>query len=134
MGEFHQRQRVEDDFFAFALDRQGLKHPAGAEAGAVAQTGYRFAAKPLCQLPPGRGLAQVERHNVDPYRVLRAQLAGEVIQAFPTAGDQHQRVAAPCQTAGQLGADARGGTGDNDGCLVAGFRKAHDPLTSEFRG
>src|ERR1700745_2675743 len=94
---------------------QVWKTPAGAEAGAVAQTGYRFAAKPLCQLPPARGLAQVERHNVDPYRVLRAQLAGEVIQAFLTAGDQHQRVAAPGQTAGQLGADARGGTRNDDG-------------------
>ena len=68
MGEFHQRQRVEDDLFTFAFDRQSLEYPAGAEAGAVAQTGDRFGAKPFRQFAARSGVGQVERHELDPDR------------------------------------------------------------------
>ena len=50
MGEFHQRQRIQHHLFAFPIDRQRLEYPAGAEAGAVAQTGYRLTAQSLGEL------------------------------------------------------------------------------------
>ncbi len=42
--ELHQRERVERHLLAFALDRQSVERPAGAEAGTVAQAGNRIAA------------------------------------------------------------------------------------------
>src|SRR5271156_251442 len=49
------------------------KNPRGAEAGVVAQPGDGFAAKPLRQPFARPGVGQVERQDVDPDRVLRAQ-------------------------------------------------------------
>ena len=39
MGEFHERQRVDNDLLALTLHPQAVERPTGAEAGAVAQTG-----------------------------------------------------------------------------------------------
>jgi acetoin utilization deacetylase AcuC-like enzyme len=58
--------------------------------------------------------------------VLGPQLLRQLLQAVLTAGGEDEVVAAVRELAGQLGADARRGAGDEDGGVGSGWRKGHD--------
>lgn len=64
---------------------------------------------------PGAVGGQVHVHDVHLDPVLCAQLLGELLQALPAAGDQHQVRAALGEPAGELHAEPRTGPGDQRG-------------------
>jgi hypothetical protein len=56
-----------------------VEHAAGAEAGAIAQAGDRFGAKPFRKPAARCGVGKVERLDFDPDRELRAQVVGQLV-------------------------------------------------------
>ena len=89
MGEFHERECVDNDLLALMLHRQAVEQPAGAEPGAIAQTGDWCATDAVYQLRACRPVGKVERHDLHGDRVRCAKLIRELSEAFPApCGEQ----------------------------------------------
>jgi hypothetical protein len=121
---------VEAHLLGLALDRQLVEGPDRAEARVVAQPDDRGAARRSDRADEfgacGR-VGQVADLDVHAGAVAPAQLLGERLQAVAPPGDQRDAVAAGGEHAGQLGADARRGAGDDDGGVRGGCGKRHAP-------
>ena len=72
----------------------------------------------------GRAVRQVGGQHRGP-AALRGDLGGQLLELVGGAGDERDVVAATDELAGDLGADALGGAGDDAGAVGAGKRKAH---------
>jgi hypothetical protein len=104
----------------------------GAEAGepgVVDHAGDGQAELPqlLGQRLPGVAGGQVHRQYVHLDPVTSAQLGGQLLQPLLAAGDQHQVGAPGGELAGELGAEACAGTGDQGGLAVV-VDRCPDPL------
>ena len=108
---------VQRDDAPLALDAGLEQRRDGPEAGVVAHAHDRALAglEPRDQGAPRRRVDQVARLDVGVHAVGEPQLLRERLQPVGAAGAEHDVVAAPCQLARELGADAGGRPGDQDG-------------------
>src|SRR5690242_10908371 len=134
MREFHQRERVDDDFLTLALQRQRMKRPASAETSAVDKACDRLTANALYQLSARCAVIEIKRHEIDSSGMLLAKFTRELIEAFSPSRNQHQWISTASQITRDLSTDAGRGTGDHDGGVGVGFRKAHADLSVDFLG
>ena len=79
----------------------------------------------LARRPRAAGLPRSHGLDVGDDVVRLAQLVGELLEALAAAGGERDVVAALGQLAGEVGADAGGGAGDEDGRAERGSGKSH---------
>ena len=101
-----------------------------AEAGVVAEADDLALARLqlLDQAAARGGAAEVAGLDVGVDVVGLAQLVGELLEPLAAAGDERDVVAALGQLAGEVGADAGGGAGDEDSRAVGGSWESHGSI------
>ena len=106
----------------------------GADAGVVDQDvdGQPAAVDLVEQAGAGGGIGDVAGDHLDADAA--GEFVGQLAQPVLAAGDQRDAVAAGGQLAGDVGADARRGPGDDGGAGGRGSRKGHALNLQGFDG
>jgi hypothetical protein len=118
---------VERDHLGLVLGVELVHPPVGARVGAVAQAddGLLRVAHRVDEPLARRRLAQVGRNDEDAHAAMAAHLVGDDLQTIRPPRDDHEVVAEAAELARELGADARGRPGDQDGGVESWCWQAH---------